>query len=301
MQNSYTQEDEIDLSALFNTIYKNKFKLLFFSLFVTSLAMVYVLITPNSYTSKTILIPKNQEQPNIGAGAAALASMAGVNLGSNNGMINIGALFKDLIHDYAFTKKIIEKYHLSEKLDSENMQKNMVYVMHGDIMRNDIISLFTSKKKEKEREELLFKTFQTLKDVITTSTDEKTGAITLSCTLQDRFLAKELVSIYLKEMSEYIKKLDLKEIDEQVNYYDNELSKVSSIELKANIIELLSALVKKKVLSQAGEFYMVKQLTKPEASYIKDKSKPKRALILVIAMLTSLLLGIFLILMRESL
>ena len=102
-------------------------------------------------------------------------------------------------------------------------------------------------------------------------------------------------------MSDYIKWLDLKEIDEQVRYYEQELQRAKNLDLKANINELLSALVKKKVLSQAGEFYMVKQLTKPQVPYIKDKAGPKRALIVIVAFITSIILGIFFVFFKEFL
>jgi LPS O-antigen subunit length determinant protein (WzzB/FepE family) len=102
-------------------------------------------------------------------------------------------------------------------------------------------------------------------------------------------------------MSDYIKVLDLKEIDDQVKYYENELYSTKNLDIKSNINELLSTLVKKKVLSQAGEFYMVKQLTKPQVAYVKDKAGPKRALIIIVAFITSIILGIFYIFFIEFL
>ncbi len=44
---------------------------------------------------------------------------------------------------------------------------------------------------------------------------------------------------------------------------------------------------------------MVKQLTKPQVAYIKDKAGPKRALIIIVAFITSIILGIFFIFFRE--
>jgi len=297
----YIEEDEIDLRELFSTIWNNKFKIIFLSILVTSFALIFALVKPNSYTSQSILILKEQSKPSIGGGAAALASMAGINIGGGGSSLDVGSLFKNLISDYAFNKEVISRYHLVDKLSAEAMEKNMVYVLNGREMRRDITSLFTSQKEEKDKEEELFETFKKIKTIIATSTDKESGAITLSATLEDRFLAKELVNIYLKEMSNYIKRLDLKEIDEQVTYYENELSSTTSLDLKSNITELLSALVKKKVLSQAGEFYMVKQLTKPEVAYIKDKTKPKRGLIIIVAFITSIILGIFMVFFAEFL
>jgi LPS O-antigen subunit length determinant protein (WzzB/FepE family) len=297
----YIEEDEIDLRELFATIWGNKFKIISLSILITSLALIYALTKPNSYASQTILILKEQSKPNLGGGAAALAAMAGINLGGSSASIDVGALFKNLINDYAFNKEVITRYHLASKLSPEAMDKNMVYVLNGREMRADIAKFFSFEKEEKNKEEIIYDTFKDIKKIISTSTDKESGAITLSATLEDRFLAKELVHIYLKEMSDYIKRLDLKEIDEQVAYYENELASTTSLDLKQNITELLSALVKKKVLSQAGEFYMVKQLTKPEVAYIKDKTKPKRGLLIVVAFITSIILGIFMVFFGEFL
>jgi len=302
-QQPYMEEDEIDLRELFSTIWGNKFKIIFLSILITSFALIYALTKPNSYASETILILKEQSKPSLGGGAAALASMAGISLGGGGSGIDIGALFKNLINDYSFNRAVISRYQLVHKLSDDVMEERKVYILNGREMRRDISAMFTSKDKDKDKdkEEELFNTYKKIKTIISTSTDKKSGAITLSASLEDRFLAKELVNIYLKEMSNYIKRLDLKEIDEQVHYYENELSNTSSLDLKSNITDLLSALVKKKVLSQAGEFYMVKQLTKPEVSYIKDKTKPKRALIIIVAFITSIILGIFMVFFGEFL
>ncbi len=300
-QQPYIEEDEIDLRELFSTIWGNKFKIIFLSILITSFAFIYALTTPNSYASQTILILKEQSKPSLGGGAAALASMAGISLGGGGSSIDIGALFKNLINDYAFNREVIARYQLVNKLSPKVMEEKMVYILNGREMRHDIAAFFSSKEDKKDQEEALFNTYKKIKKIISISTDKESGAITLSASLEDRFLAKELVNIYLKEMSNYIKKLDLKEIDEQVRYYENELASTSSLDLKSNITDLLSALVKKKVLSQAGEFYMVKQLTKPEVSYIKDKTKPKRGLIIIVAFITSIILGIFMVFFGEFL
>ena len=298
----YIEEDEIDLRELFSTIWYNKWKLFFISLLFTSLALIYALTTPNSYTSKTILLMKGQSKPSLGGGAAALASLAGINLGGGGGL-DLANLFKNLIDDYSFNKKLIEKYNLLDRLNPENMKKNLVYPLNGQEMAEDIKSMLHSKSKKKpvSKDELMFNTFKKLKGIMSVSTDKESGAITLSATLEDRFLAKDLVEIYLKEMSEYARALDMKEIQEQEAYYNNELKNADSLELKQGLADLISTLTQKKVLSQAGEYYMVKQLTPPEVAYIKDKTKPKRALIVVVAFITSIILGIFFIFFREFL
>jgi hypothetical protein len=293
------EEDEIDLKELFSTIWQNKFTIAIFALLITSAALLYALKTPNTYTSSTVLILKENSKPTLGGGAAAMAAMAGINLGGGGGGIDIAGLFKNLLGNYAFNKEIIQRYNLVDMLKVENIEKNFVFAMN----KREIYDFFrSSSDEEKSKEELVFETYEKLKkNILSTSTDKESGAITLSAKFEDRFVAKKLLEIYLKEMSNYIKRLDLKEIDEQVKYYERELYNAKNLDLKANINELLSALVKKKVLSQAGEFYMVKQLTKPQVAYIKDKAGPKRALIIIVAFITSIILGIFFIFFKNFL
>ena len=294
------EEDEIDLRELFATIWANKFTIMAIALLITSMAILYALYKPNTYTSQSILIPKDQGgKPSMGGGAAALAAMAGINIGGS-GELDIASLFKNLLGDYAFNKPLIQKYNLDKMISEENIERNLVFAANQKAVY-DFLKGSSKEKEKKSYDETLFNTFERLKNILAVSTDKESGAITLSAKFEDRFVTKKLIDIYLKEMSDYIKRLDLKEIDDQVRYYERELQRAKNLDLKANINELLSALVKKKVLSQAGEFYMVKQLTKPQVPYIKDKAGPKRALIVIVAFITSIILGIFIVFFKEFL
>ena len=117
--------------------------------------------------------------------------------------------------------------------------------------------------------------------------------ITLSAEYTDRFFAKELDDIYLEELISKIKLQDMKEIDKQIDYYKKELSTTYDISLKEQLSKSLSALMQKRVFSLANDYYFVSKLTDSRVAYIKEKSKPKRALVLVVSLVTSLILGIF--------
>ncbi len=301
MQERYIEEDEIDLRELFATITKNWWRILFLSIIITSLAIVYALKIPNVYKSETVLIMKDNSGKSSLGGASALAAMAGISLGGGGGGIDVAGLFKTLIGDYQFNKDLIKKYNLVEKLSEDSIKPNLVFPKVGSDLRDFLNKYLSKEKKSMTLEEKTFETFKKLKDILSTSKDKESGNLTLSATFEDRFIAKELVDIYLKEMSNYIKKLDFKEINDQMAYYENELASTNNIDLRSNLNELISSLIKKKVLSQAGDFYMVKQMIKAQVPYIKDKVKPKRALIIIVAFITSLILGIFLVFFREFL
>jgi len=283
------EEDEIDLRELFNTIWMHKYKIMMFTFILTSLTIIYTLSVPNSYKSSVVLAPQDQSSTSSSLGGlSALAGMAGVSLGGGN--MDAYNSLNTVINDYGFQKMLVEKYNLSEKLSPKAMDKNLVFALG---FRTFYDFFHFSKKDDRSKDEIEYDTIKKLKKIVSISSDKKSGAITLSVVLPDRFLAKKLLEIYLSESTNYLRKIDMLEINKKLLYYKNELANISDIELKTQISQLMSALVQKRVLSSASEFYIVKEITKPEVPYIKDKAKPKRALIVIVAFITSIILGIF--------
>lgn len=282
----HIEEDEIDLRELFNTIKKNIFKIIAFSVVVTSLTLVYVLSIPNSYKSKTILVEQGQAKPSMG-GLGALAGLAGIDMGGGS-MSAIDSL-QAVIGDYDFNIALIKKYKLDEKFFLDVDTQNYVYPFG--------LRLFEKENKEDEQvlneEDINFATFKTLQSIISISSDKKSGAITFSAEHPNRFLVKEILDIYLNESTKHLRKIDMLEINEKIKYYNEEINNTPDIELKTQLSTLISSLIQKKVLAKASEFYVVKKITDSRVAYIKDKSKPKRALILVVALVTSIILAIF--------
>jgi len=295
--NTIIEEDEIDLRELFSTIYNNKFKIILFSFIVTSLTIIYTMSIPNSYKSEVILAPQEQSKGSSLGGLGALAGMAGISLGGGSSMDAYSSL-STIIKNNTFNKMLIEKYDLINKLSKENIDKNLVFAMNN----RTIYDFLNKSKKDEEKinkEDKIFETIKTLKSIISFNKDKKTGAITLSVVHQDRFLAKELLEIYLKESTTQLEKLDMLDIDKKLKYYKEELSNTQDIELKTQLSQLVSSLMQKKVLSKASEYYNVRKITQPEVAYIKDKTKPKRGLIVVVAFITSIILGIFMVFFLE--
>lgn len=282
----FIEEDEIDLKELFNTIFRYKYKIAFFSFLVCCASLAYVLSIPNSYKSQIILAPQGDSGGSSLGGLSSLASLAGVSVGGSSSKDPV-VMMETVLKDYEFNKQVIEKYNLVEKLQK---QENLVFAMG--------IDYFAPSKDENEdkrsKEEKVFITINSLKQILSISSDKKTNLITLSAELHDRFLAKELVDIYLKEIILKIKLHDMREIDEQIKYYNKELANTFDVSLKEQLSKSLSGLMQKRVFSLANDYYLVSKITDSRVSYIKEKTKPKRALILVVSFVTSIILGIFL-------
>lgn len=292
----HINEDEIDLKELFNTILKYKYKIALFVFITTILTLIYTLSIPNSYKSEVVLSPQ-ESQKSVAGGLSSLASLAGVSLGGGSSKDPF-IMMQTTLNDYSFNEKVINKYNLVEKLENK---QNLVFALGIDSIYNLLNSKEKNKNNIRSEDEKIFSTVNSIKSFISISSDKKSGLIILKAELEDRYLAKELVDIYLKEIINKIKFEDMKEIDAQIKYYNKELSSTYDVSLKEQLSKSLSGLYQKKVFSQANDYYFVSKVVDSRVAYIKEKTKPKRSLILVVSFVTSIILAIFIVLFLEFL
>jgi len=287
---THIEEDEIDLKELFATIMRYKKKIALFVVVITTLTLFYVITLPNVYQSQTILAPQKSSK-SMGGGLSSLAAMAGVSLGGGGDGKDPYMLLSTTLEDALFNNGVIQKYDLVDRL---NNPKNLVYAFGINFSDED-------NDEKVSKEEAVYNARKKLKKIVSISDDKKTGLIVLKAQHIDRFLAKELVDIYLNELVKTIKLKDMKEIENQIKYYKKELAQTYDVSLKEQLSKSLSALMQKRVFSLANDYYFVSKLTEARVAYVKEKVKPKRALILIVSMITSLILAIFLVFFIEFL
>jgi len=287
------EEDEIDLRELGRTIWKYRWKLMFFTFIVTLLTILSVMAKPNTYTSSAKLIPQ-EKQGGIPGGLGALASLAGIDVGGGGGGLRPDEAFNALLNDYIFMKEFLLKNGFYERINAPDADKNYVFAFGYD----GIYRFLHSKGKDAEKkdvnmEDALFKTYKQFSQKLSIGSDKKSSMITVSFEDADRFLAKDVVEAFLRDASRKLKENDLSDIKKKIAYYKEELAKTTDASLKKQLSDLISALIQKEVLAKSSKYYNVKPFTMPEVPYVKDKSGPKRGLIVVVAFVTSIILGIF--------
>ena len=288
------EEDEIDLRELFATIWKHKIFITVFTFVVTIFAIIYVMAKPNEYKIFTKLSPVEQSKGvNLG-GLGALASMAGVNIGGSSG-ITPDVAFQSLIDDYEFMKHFIIKNHIDKIFLSGKLQKDYVFAMNND----SFYKFFHSEKSNEKKEVDIFNVVKNVKGSFSINVDKKTGIITISYIHPSRKFAYFVLTEFLKEATDYLVTKNLADINSQIAKYKKELAKTNNLELKSELAKLISNLIKQKVYINSTKYYKVKVITDPYIPDVKDKAKPKRGLIVIVAFITSFILGIFLIFFIE--
>jgi len=262
-----------------------------------SIAFIYVLSQPNSYKSSAVLIPSSSKGNSFGS-LGGLAAMAGVNLGGGGDMTPDIA-FQTLLKDEGFMKQFIKKNHLIELFERSAQESNYVFAFGF----RGLYDLFHSKNAKDgiSNEEKVYKLIKYLQNNISISSDKKSNLITVSFVDYDRFIAPKIVEMFLNDASAYLVRNSLKNIENRLHYFEKEIKRVESFELKTALSQMISKILQEKVMIKSKRYYKADLLTAPEVAYVKNKTKPKRGLILVVSFITSLILGIFLVFFLEFL
>jgi uncharacterized protein involved in exopolysaccharide biosynthesis len=294
-QNSTIEEDEIDLRELLSTIWRGKLFIALFTLFVTTAVLLHLISTPNSYSSSVVLSPSEESSSRSLGGLSALAGFAGVDLSSGNS-VDVGTLFGEILKDYSFTTSIIKRHNLGESL--QNIYKSHIYPLG---IEDSLLYNFSSPFKDLIESDREYKVYSDITDMLNISSDKKSGLITISATSTDREFSKRLVDIFLLELVERLREIEMRDIEKKLQFYEDKLQKSGSVELKQLIGKTISGLLQKQVLAEANELYRVSLIVDSRVAHLKEKVKPKRGLILAVTVVTSIILSIFIIFFREFL
>jgi len=290
------EEDEIDLKELWQTILKGKKIILLITTIVTTITLIYTLKLPNIYKSEAVLTPSKSSGSSMGS-LGGLASLAGINIGGGGNSMGPETAFNSLLNNYEFMKKFVVKNRVIEHYEQKDLDKNYVFALGY----RGIYELFKSDNSNNDLslEDKIFNTVKLVKDNLSISSDKKSGLISVSYSDADRFYPPVIIDAFLKDASEYLVENNLANINSQLKYFETELNKTDSIELRQSLSAMISKLIQDKVMMKAKEYYQCDVFAKPAVSYVKDKVKPKRALILIVSFITSIILGVFLVFFLE--
>jgi uncharacterized protein involved in exopolysaccharide biosynthesis len=294
--NHCIEEDEIDLRELWQTILKGKKIIATVMVIVVVFTFIYVLKLPNVYKSEATLIPTEQSSSPLG-GLGGLAAMAGVSIGGG-GSMTPDVAFNTLLSDYEFMKRFVIKNKIVEYYNDTNRDEKFVFAF-GFRGVYDLFRSSPSKEDAQDREDQIFDTVKIVKSNFSISSDKKTALIKVTYSDSDRAFTPIVINAFLKDASDYLVQNNLRIIDNKLTYFSKEMKNAESVELRKSLSSMISQILQEKVMMKSKVYYQCDVLTQPSVSYVKDKTKPKRGLILVVAFITSMILGVFLVFFLE--
>jgi uncharacterized protein involved in exopolysaccharide biosynthesis len=272
-------EDEIDLLELAKTIWNGK-KLIFWIVLICTIGTAVIsLFMANVYTAQAVLKPTSQTQ---GAGKLSalagqfggLATLAGIAMPASASSTEMVSLLKSNI----LRKEIIENYQLLPVLFPEQWDKK-------------------NKKWEKRDIPDTWKGIRKLNSIVKINYNLKDDIINISADFPDPDMAAQIANYFIVALNDHMS-LEAKRVA-SVNreYLEKQLSETKDPIVQQKIYNLIADKIETMMMAEVKEGFAFKVLDPPLAP--DQKSKPKRAQMVIVAFMVSLFLAVFVVLFRE--
>lgn len=283
---SFNNDDEIDLWELATTIWKRKKLIISITLSLTILTCIYIKLKPNLYEAQATILPIQNGNNKISGAAGALAMFTGAKLPAGNNDANIELI----LNSRTFKEALIKKYNLMPKLFKPEQL-------------NDV-----------EPPLISYEGVKALNDIISLSTDKKEGILTIKVLTEDPKFSLTLANHIISTLREFIKNnvytsskryrqlvdLRLKKVKQELENIKNINNEEFSMLLQTKqdaYVNLFKAQEQAKLDEIKNTVHF--EVIDPAILPLKH-AKPKRALIAIVAFVTSFILSVFVVFLLEA-
>lgn len=220
------EEKEIDLLELAMTLWKQRRKLIKWSIAGAIIGVVVAFSIPKEYDTSVKLAPEVSDNKASSGGLGALASMAGISVGASSSADALyPMLYPDVVGSVPFLTGLFDvKVPTMGKDDEKRKFVTVQQYMEDDIrapwwgavmgLPGKIIGLFKSKEEEEVKADHKLNNFQltvqesmlveALGRRITASIDSKTSVVTINVQMQDPLVSAVLADTVVSRLQDYI-------------------------------------------------------------------------------------------------
>ena len=295
-------EDEIDLAALFKTIWDGKLKIILVAFVFAVASVFYALSLPNIYTSTLKLVPTAQEDEgglsSLASKYGGLASMAGINLGGSGAGNSIEHAV-ELMNSWPYIEAFVEKHDLKVTFMATKGWNAKTNELLFDETKYDVTKQKWLSKESwfssglESQEPTSFETYEDIKkDFISVSFDDELGVFTISVNHYSPTVAYELTKKLKNDINEYFRIQDKKEALASIQFIENKIENTANSQMREVFYSMIESHTQKIMMTEINEEYLVKTLIPAKIAEPKQKSKPKRGLIVIVSTMLGGILGI---------
>lgn len=294
-------KEELTLYGLFSIFFNNWKILTFCGFFAATVALVWAINQPNVYTAKTVVMPASDENMGL-AGLAGnlggLAAMAGVNL--PEGQANKSKLAVEVLKTQAFLGDFIEEQGIKVAIMAANGWEPQKDELLINEKKYDVSTNKWVRKVDFPRstEPSIQETYEEFKKLIKVEIEPKTKFVTIELDFYSPILAADWLEKLVLKINEDMRLRDKQEAQESIEQLAK-LSKNSNVQgLSSTFASLMEEQIKTLMLTEVRKDYVFKVIEPPVVPELK--SKPKRAIIIVVAGFVGGVIGIIIVLFRSG-
>ena len=284
-------DDEIDLRELFNVLWTAKKLIIQITAIFAIGSVVYSLSLNNHYKSESLFLARNASENQGLSQYSGLAAMAGISLPSSRE--DKAAQVIELIKSRKFVKHLMTFENILPSILAAKSYNNSTQ----ELLFNQ--KLYESETKTWKNSEIpsYLRAHSAYLNMLSIAQDKKTGFISINIEHISPVFAKDFLELIIRESNELLRKKDMEESKQGLEYLTSELSKTPFVELKESINALIEVQLETQMLAQIHQDYILIEIEPPFIP--EQKSKPTRSFICVIGTMLGGMLSVLIVLIRH--
>ncbi len=297
-------EDEIDLLELAGTIWHNRKLIMAIVAFFTLITIVASLFMTNIYTAKAVLKPVSSKDgggklTSLASQFGGLANLAGIAMPGAASSTELVNLLKSNI----LKKKIIEKHNLLPILFPKQWDDdNKSWKKKGGVTLNPLalLSKLSPVKSGAKKEAGVPDTWdgiRALDNIVKINYNMKEDFITIEVNFRDPDMAARIADYFILSLNDHMTFEAKRIANINKQYLENQLHQTSDSLVQHKIYNLIAEKIETSMMAEVKENFAFKVLDPPMAP--DQKTKPKRAQMVIIAFMVSLFISVFAVLFME--
>ena len=287
----YFDDDEIDLRELFNVLWTAKKLIILITAIFAIGSVVYSLSLNNHYKSGSIFLARSASGNQGLSQYSSLAAMAGISLPSSRE--DKAAQMIELIKSRKFVKHLMTFENILPSILAAKSYNNSTQ----ELLFNQ--KLYESETKTWKNNEIpsYLKAHKAYLGMLSINQDKKTGFIYINIEHISPVFAKDFLELIIRESNELIRKKDMEESKQGLEYLTSELSKTPFVAIKESINALIEVQLETQMMAQINQDYILVEIEPPFIP--EQKSKPTRSYICVVGTILGGILGVLIVLIRH--
>lgn len=299
-------EDEIDLMELARTIWKGKKLIIWIAVIVTLATAAYSLSIANVYTAQAVLKPVSSKDgggrlSSLASQFGGMASLAGIAMPGASSSAELVNLLKSNI----LKKNMIEKYDLLPILFPKQWdeEKKAWKKTSGGFSLNPLalISKIKPAQPAAPKKDLgvpdTWDGIRALDASVSTNYNLKEDIITITVNFRDPAIAARIANYFIASLNDHMSSEAKRVAITNKEYLEKQLQETKDPIVQQKIYNLIADKIETTMMAEVKEGFAFKVLDPPMAP--DQKSKPKRAQMVLVAFIVSLFFAVFVVFFRE--
>ena len=293
-----SHDDEIDLAELWLALWSGKKLIVAITFLFAISSIIYAINQPNVYKATTLLAPAGEQG---GAGGLAnmagqfggLASLAGINLGGGTDKTGLAL---EVLKSRLFIEKFISKYQLLVPLmaaKSWNIDTNSL-ILDDELYNEKSKTWIRDVEGPKTPGPSTWQSFKAFTGLLSVSSDQATGMITISIEHYSPEIAKQWLIWLVAEINSTMRDQDKSEAQRSIDFLSEKLQETQLADMQTVFYQLIEEQTKTIMLAEVSQEYVLKTIDPANAP--DEKAKPKRALIVVLGTMLGGILSVLIVL-----